>query len=48
MDEYNPTGQPAMRVLKKDDPISYQTEYALNGIPIVRIKERGQPWTIAA
>lgn len=46
MDEYCPDGMPKMRVLKKDDPISYQTEYTVTGVPVIRIKERVQTWTI--
>jgi hypothetical protein len=47
MDEYNPTGQPAMRVLSKDDPISHRTEYSLNGVPLIRVKERVQTWQVS-
>jgi hypothetical protein len=47
-DEYCPDGLPATRVLSLDDPISHKSEYALNGVPLIRIKERCQTWAVGA
>jgi hypothetical protein len=47
MDEYCPDGTPRMRVLSKDDPISYMTEYTVTGVPVIRIKERVQTWRVS-